>query len=428
MSWPRPLAIILSFVIYLLPVFTIHAGFVPWPAMLLSGEWGLVLVALAAAVLLQGLTAYLFNWILRANLPGRLAGFVVSLPILFIAVNALFLYVVPVIVLIEPDWSGDVGTLDEACTLENVSLMRLPGTSPTGNSATGKVWVQQKSGDAAALMSGSDCTLEQAPKVGKPGQFIAASAAGSALYSTWEGAIYWLEAGGQTAVQLTAPADARHWRPILTMDGKSIAWLDRGPAQDGGKPHRAHFKSLTEETEKTVKLDLPTRASLTLTAASRSEFTLARYRNEILVADATGNIVWGPVSPEGTANADNGFRRIGADGWIAWDTYREDGVYRFVWSLPWGTGSHVLPRGRSIESADVSPDGRLIAYSSESNTYFNASGRLTILSTDNGAALFRRELKQFSRTHLAFLGSDLIAMEEFGARPHGVSVYRLPPN
>ena len=425
---PSRIAIILSFVIYLLPVFTIHAGFVAWPAMFLSGEWSAVLIALAGALVLQILTAYLFHWLLSRFGKWGTIGLLASLPLLFFAVNVSFLYIIPALILIEPDWSGDVGAIEPVCERKSVSIMRLPARSAAGPVAAGNVWLQQQTARNAALMSGLDCSLQQVANINENGQFTVVTGTGVALYRTHQGSVHVLRAGSDEIRALPRPDGIKHWNPILTADGRAVAWLSRGPAGSGGRPHEMNIKSLEQGTDKKIQLDIEPTGSLTLIHAVEGQFTLSRHRNEVLIVDAEGKTVWGPVAPEGTYNAGTGFRRIGDDGWIAWDDYRDNGNYRIVWSLPWGTGSTALPRGRSIESASASPDGRLIAYSSEANSYFNAAGRLVIMSTKDGKVLYRRELKQFSRTYLAFLDNDHIAIENFGDMPHGVTVYRLPSN
>ena len=65
---PALLAILLSFSIYLLPIFTPHAGLVFWPLMLFGGLQDGAIMALAAAAgafVLQGLTALFFFLLLR---------------------------------------------------------------------------------------------------------------------------------------------------------------------------------------------------------------------------------------------------------------------------------------------------------------------------------------------------------------------------
>jgi hypothetical protein len=131
------------------------------------------------------------------------------------------------------------------------------------------------------------------------------------------------------------------------------------------------------------------------------------------------------VSPPGIHDAQWGFRRVGPKGWVAWDGYREEGQSRIVWSLEEGSGEVVMPRGRSIESVAVSPDGGYIAYSTESDTYFNASGRLVLLRSGKGEVLYRRRLAQFARIQLAFLGNSYLAFRNLAEDPSGVAVYHV---
>lgn len=429
MSKPAKIAIALSFVIYLLPVLNIHAGLMPWPLMYFGnlGESGWIqLAAAAGALILQGLTAWVFYLLLRRFHWWKLAGIAVMVPVLFFAVNFTFVYAIPALVLIAPDWSKDVGELERACLARDLDIMQTNTGVSLSMEQAGKVWVRQHNQAGAGLLSMPDCKVEPTGELAR-GSFRSANAAGEVLFSTYEQIHHLGRAGTSATMELSPPANVRSWNAVLTQGGGQLAWLDRGPVGADGKPQLIRLRDIEgTQTERTIKLNLPPRDSLTLLEANPPFFTLARHRNEILVVDDTGAVVWGPVSPKGVYSAEHGFRRIGKDGWVSWDGYREDGQYRIVWSLPGGSGEMTMPRGRKIETVSVSPDGRHIAFSTEANSYFQAEGRLVLFETTGGEIIYRRRLKQFSRIRLAFLGNDHLAMHNTAKDETGTAVYRMP--
>ncbi|NNE22550.1 MAG: hypothetical protein HKN11_08050 [Rhizobiales bacterium] len=429
MNRPATIAVALSFVIYLLPVFNVHAGLVPWPLMYFGnlGESGWIqLAAVAGALTIQGLAAWIFYLLLRRFRWWKLAGIAVMVPVLFFAVNFTFMYAVPALVLIAPDWTKDVGELERVCSTRDVSIMQANTGVSLSMERAGKVWVRHDNQTGAGLLSLPDCKLEPAGEFAR-GSFRSANAAGEVLFSTYEQTYHYGRAGTATSKELAPPAGLRSWNALLTVDGGQLAWLDRVVSNTDGKPHLIRLRDVEDNgNERTIKLALPARNSLTLLEADPPFFTLARYRNDIMVVDDTGAVVWGPVSPKGVYSAEYGFRRIGKDGWVSWDGYREDGQYRIVWSLPGAAGEMTMPRGRKIEALSVSPDGRHIAYSTEANSYFQAQGRLVLFKTAGGEIIYRRRLKQFSRIKLAFLGNGHLAMRNAAKGETGIAVYRVP--
>jgi hypothetical protein len=133
-------------------------------------------------------------------------------------------------------------------------------------------------------------------------------------------------------------------------------------------------------------------------------------------------VIWGPTSVGGIALLGNGFRRI-AGGWVAWDTYREEGRYRVRWSLQAGAGMHEVPKGRSIHAVAVDPKGRFVAISVVSHLSIGeVKDSVYVLKASDGSEIFRRFLPPYSRSHLAFLGTDALAMSVI---ENGRSVLRV---
>ncbi len=391
------------------------------------GNFGLLqLAGLAAALVLQGLAAGIFYLLLRRFHWWKLASIAVIVPILFFAVNLTFMYAIPALALIAPDWTKDIGELEPICLARDVSIMQANTGTSLSMEQAGKVWVRGPTHNGAGLLSLPDCNVEPVGEF-TAGDFRSANSAGEVLLATYSQTYHFGQTGTPNSRELPPPAGLLSWNAVLTQEGGQLAWLDRGAVGADGKSQLIRLRNIDgAQTERTIKLDLPARDSLTLLEANPPFFTLARYRNEVMVVDDTGAVVWGPVAPNGVDSAEHGFRRIGKDGWVSWDAYREDGPYRIVWSLPGGSGEKTMPRGRSIESVAVSADGRHIAYSTESNTYFNAQGRLVLFETAGGEVTFRRRLKQFSRIRLAFMGNDHLAMHNTANDEIGIAVFRVP--
>ncbi len=83
--------------------------------------------------------------------------------------------------------------------------------------------------------------------------------------------------------------------------------------------------------------------------------------------------------------------------------YRDDESYRFAWSLPAGTGSVRVPKGRSITSLAVSPDGRWIALSVTSTLSIGSTAdAVSVVRVADGAEVFRKYLPKYTRSSVAF--------------------------
>lgn len=428
MKKPGLIAFLLSFLIYILPVFTVHAGLLPWPIMFLSDlsdGSSMAFAALAGALIVQGIAWFVFLVLLRGMRWWKLLTIGAFIPILFIAVNFTFLYAVPALVLIAPDWSEDVGELKQACFAADVSLMQVNTGVSLSLAKSGKAWVRDHHLTGAAILSMPGCKVEKVADFTR-GDYRSVNVAGEVLFETYKQVHLYSKAGSASSHELISPADTRNWHPILTTRGGQLAWLDRAATGNQGKPHLIRLRDIDDPTQQqTIEVDVPPRASLSLMEADPPYFTIARNLDEIIVVNADGKVVWGPILPPGVENAVWGFRRIGSDGWVAWDGYRDKGQRRLVWSLEDGKGEIIMPRGRKIESAAVSPDGRHIAYATEANSYFHAEGRLVVLRTTDGSIAYRRRLPQFARLQLSFLGNDHLAFRNYADGPKGTAVYRI---
>lgn len=428
MNRPALIALALSFLIYVLPVFNVHAGYMLWPVMFFGNlaEGGLLsLAALAGALILQGLAWLAFYVLVRGMRWWKLLLIGAVFPVLLIAVNFTFMYAVPAVVLIAPDWTEDVGQLEQVCFAPDVSIMQVNAGVSLSLERSNKAWVRHHNLTGAGILSMPGCKVDLVADFTK-GKYNSVNVAGEVLFATYKQTYHVAKTGSKTPREVAPPTGTRNWYPLLTAGGGQLAWLERGPRGAQGRPHVIRVRDISGPgNEKTINLDLPIRSSLTLLEADPPHFTIASYSNEIMVADDTGKVIWGPISPPGVENAQWGFRRVGANGWVAWDGYREKGRHHLVWSLEGGQGEVIMPRGRKIESVAVSPDGRYIAYATEANSYFSAQGRLAVLRTADGGIIHRRRLPQFARLQLAFLGNGHLAVRNYEDGPKGTTVYSV---
>ncbi len=436
-SWPPwgkalLFAFVLSFAVYLIPLFNVHAGLMPL-GLFWAGLWAepstMTAAVAAGALVFQALAMALLFWVLRALRWWKLLALALALPLVTYGANAVFLIAIPLVLLAESDNRPEVGDLVRVCSLPGASLAQVQSGSGLGLERAGEAWIVMQDGWTRAILTMPGCRVDPKP-TGMIGAAVDQVAPGGyLLFTPRAGGLAYLAPGLEAPLELSPPIEATsYWRPILTDDGGAVAWLDRKPGSTSWQSHRLRLRYLPEGREETFVLTLDPRDQLELIDADPAKglYTLARYRNEILTVDSSGSLVWGPVSPPGIENTRFGFRQIDG-GWVAWDSYREEGRSRVVWSLPAGSGEVEIPKGRSIESLSVAPDGRHIAFSLESRLSIGEiDSAVVLLRSTDGRELYRRYHPQFTRTRLAFLGNDAFAMTRNEAGQGFIDVFEVP--
>src|SRR5438132_2824637 len=101
MTWTAAIALLGSFSVYLLPLVLPH-GVLPWGAALVGEITGLsdrsvlwITADLGLAVIVQGAAGLLLYWFFRRPGWRRVAALVPAVPVLFVAVEWLYLIVIP---------------------------------------------------------------------------------------------------------------------------------------------------------------------------------------------------------------------------------------------------------------------------------------------------------------------------------------------
>ena len=427
---PALLAFALSFLIYAIPIFNPHAGFVFWfPALLrgLGEATSLGIAYTAGAIGLQALTGVIFYWVLRRKGLLRLFLLLPLAPILLFAVNFSFLYAIPLLVLVEYDASADFGELELSCKASGFSLDPVQSGIALEMERAGKVWLRGDDGRSFAQLALPGCQTVFSFRVDEPSTLISAAPGGRALVTTYHQSFTVFSPQNETAETFSMPDGLDHWRPILTDDGSKLAWLGRDPGQPAPSPYLVSLRRIdAPKKSESFLVNVDPRQSLTMVGAGNGNFTFFSYPNKYFTVDDSGDVIWGPVSVPGLASPRFNFRRIDNETWFAWDGYREEGQAQIYWSTPRGEGHIIIPRGRSIEAVAISPDGAHLAYSTEGMGYFSISGRLVVVRIDDQKLIYRRRLEQFDRVGLAFLGESHLAIRDYASDKTAVNVYRLP--
>ena len=420
----------LSFIAYLIPLFNVHAGLVPLGLTLiaLAEPSAFSLATLAGALAIQAIVLALFYWALRGLRWRNWLALIVAAPVLVYGANLIIFLVIPLMVLVERDGRPETGDLAKVCSVPGVILAQVHSGADLSLERAGEAWVIHQDDRLRARLTMPGCRLTPvaSPRVGSSMDHVAPG--GFLLFRRDDGDLAHVGPDQASPFAVTAPSPGKYWSPILADDGQTLAWLDRKPVQTGPRPYRLNLLHMDDASRETIALDLPPRDQFELIGADieKDRFTLARFRNAIIAIDKQGRTIMGPVSPPGIYDARWGFRWLDG-GWVAWDGYREEGRSRIVWSLPAGNGGVDTPRGRTIESLSVDPDGRYIAVSVATNLRIaNAKSAVFLLRAADGGELFRRYFPAFSGSRLAFLGTDYLAMTRNEDGQSFVDVYRVP--
>jgi hypothetical protein len=265
------------------------------------------------------------------------------------------------------------------------------------------------------------------------GSLTAVAAGGAALFAAHGGkppmTRYWhLDPESGAATELSAPEDARNWLPTLARDGKAVGWIEsRRPGQAWQR--RLKTREVATGRERAVLLSgldrgLPEILALDGFAGG----VMVALPGKVLAFDGAGTLAWGPIDTGDIKHVNRNFRRLG-DGWVAWQVYRDQGRLQILWNLARGAGRHQVPKGSGITDLAVSPDGALIAVSTSTKLNIGeVRESLFVLRTRDGAELYRRYFRKYTRPRMAFLGARHLAVTRRNLDQGGgwIEVLRVP--
>jgi hypothetical protein len=418
-------ALIASFSVYLLPVFTVHVFYLwGWAigAEIFAGKSGREPLWLAAdagfAVLLQASAFVLFVWIFSGR-AWRWLALVPAVPVFETVLTWVYLLVLPTYFLIEAQTAQEVGEWPVACRIEDATLLQVRQPAMPDLARAQEAWVGSTIAPGTwKLLSGPDCTLEATAhsRPSERGSLVSVAAGGAAIFTAYEGdpavTRYWhLDPVSGAATELTPPPDSRYWVLALSRDGKAVGWLENRRVGQGFE-RWLKTREVASGRERAVLLQGLDRGQPEILALDGFEghVMVSLYPGRILAFDARGARKWGPVETGGIDHIGKYFVQI-EDGWVAWEIYREEGRMRLIWDLPAGTGRREVPKGSGITDLAVSADGALIAVSTTTNLNIgHVRDSLFVLRSRDSVEVYRRYLRKYTRTRMAFLGSRHLAV------------------
>ncbi len=418
-------ALIASFSVYLLPLVTVHIFFVwGWAigAEIFTSESDRAPLWLAAdlglAVALQAGAFVLFAWIFSRR-GWRWLLLAPSVPVFGVVLNYAYFVALPPYFLIEAQTAQEVGDWPVACRIEDATLLQVRGPATPDLARAREAWIGPRAAPGTwKLLTGPDCQIEETAhsRPSEGGSLVAVAAGGAALFTALEGdppvTRYWhLDPASGVATELTPPEEARYWVLTLSRDGRAVGWIESARSGQNWE-RRLKTREVATGRERTVLLSDLDRGQPEILALDGFEggVMVFLYPGRVLAFDARGEPTWGPIDTGGIKHVGRNFVRIG-DGWVAWEIYREEGRVRVVWDLPTGAGRREAPKGSGITDLAVSPDGALIAVSTSTKLNIgDIKDSLFVLRTRDGAEVYRRYFRRYTRTRMAFLGPRRLAV------------------
>lgn len=431
-------ALLASFGVYLLPVVGPHFvslwGVVLWRE-LTHGERpaGWLATNLALALGLQVAAAVVLYVVLRRGSVWRFAWLLVALPVLFVILESAYMIVIPTAFLIDEDSSQELREWEVACTIPEARIVPVRAGAGLALERRQVVWIARGPElSRTGLLSMPECDIRDirldSPHAGGGLQWVTAD--GAALFTRWdpvaaERSYWYLSREGQER-ELEPPPVLQYWSPVLSTDGRTLAWISRDARADG-RPRQTLVLRDVAGAESRIALPETISGSFELLSFETEppRITLSTSGGEVLALDREGHPVWGPDRLEGIGHVSQNFRRLN-EGWVAWDLYREDEPYRVVWSLPQGNFLYEVPRGRSITSVAVHPSGSLIGVSvSPAYNIGSVRDSVFVLRVKDGHEVYRRNLPSYSRSAIAFLGADFFAMNIYNDGQRAIEILRV---
>jgi hypothetical protein len=416
-------AIIGSFVIYLIPIVGPHSIWISG-AMLLEEIFGSRdrellwrILDVGLAVLLQAAFAAFLYFVVLGRSWWRWLLLAPAIPVVFFAMLFGFQLFIPMLFLVEADPSPEQGNWPRVCILNDQWLDGTGASPDLAMERAGEVWVMQAETRRYSILTMPDCRLRPVniPVLDAGGGIGQGRPGGAALYRSYDRQtqrtdLYALSAGATAATELVPPSELPYWNPVAFGDG-GLAWLDN-LRQNGAVEPVLRIRAAVSEGDATIPLQKGRQYQLLGFDARSGDFLLTFYPTGMIAIGTDGAVTWGPHTAIGLAAIGANLRRVG-DGWVAWDSYRDQGRYRIDWFLPSGSGSREIPKGRSITAVSVNPGGDLIAVSTSPGVSLgNIEDAVFVFRTKDGSEIFRRILPTYSRAQVQFIGDDYLAMYE----------------
>ena len=423
-------AFALSFAVYLIPLFHLETGWLVLGKALsgvrdvgaLSFAWILI------ALVLQSAAFIAVHWLLTRFSWRNVLLFGAASPLVVFGTNLILLWWLPLLLLVERDPAPEIGSLEKVCSIPNATIAHVRSGANLSMVRAGETWLVTGRGQLRSLLKMPGCQLSHLDGHFDGSTIDAVAPGGHVLHRQVGGAIAYLNPALNEFRRLSGPDGASYWKPVLSDDGMALAWLDRISSGSGNKVTRLNLRNLASGEERivTIALQGPDQIELLGVHSWDGPHTLAQYRNAIFAIDRDGKVLRGPVSPDGIYDARWGFVWLNG-GWVAWDGYRDDGRSNIVWNVPSGRGRLSIPLGRRIDSFSVSAEGDMIAVATSSNLRIGEiQSAVFAFRTETGEETYRRHYSVHSKSTVAFLGDEYLAVAEIEAGQASVVVYRMP--
>lgn len=213
------LALLSSFMIYLIPLFNSHAGW-QFLGSVLSGlsEFSTLAAAwIGAAILLQILAILIFYWVLVRVTWKRLLVLVAATPIFFVLASLSLLYAIPLLVLVERDASPEFGELELVCSVEDATIAQVRSGSDLGLVRAEEVRLVDARKFTVAMLKMPGCRKIglNAPKYGSTIESVAPG--GHLLFRSSDGKLRYINLETGASEPLTAPPDVSYGTPYCQM-------------------------------------------------------------------------------------------------------------------------------------------------------------------------------------------------------------------
>jgi hypothetical protein len=438
---PKTKAFLGSFLVYLLPLVTAHAVFplgvvIGFDLTGAGGEKEVLWIAadIAAALSLQVLAGFVLYWVFVAPSWKRVVVAAASVPALFVAGTFLYLLAIPTFFLVERDTAPEKTDLTEACVVPDYYLAAVR-TSPYPRLAeAGEAWVADRD-QKLALLRMPGCAVEPmglnwsnvSPDIAQTtpgGRAVFSRAEPPAAERTW-----WYLPGPETsAIAIESRAEKEPAYPILSDDGQWVGWLSRNAIPKAESGAQVTIEAPASGEIRTIDIDPLPKGGLRLLAldTAAEEITFEYGYRSLLRIGFDGAVRWGPLQTS-AVQASGYSMLLAGNGWVAWDSYKEQGSYVMQWTFGANGGTHRIPKGRSANAVAVSPSGRFIALSVDTNLNIgDIPDSVYVLRTSDGSEVFRRYLPTYSRSQVAFFGDGHFAYTEGGPSDVRVRVLKLP--
>jgi hypothetical protein len=215
--------------------------------------------------------------------------------------------------------------------------------------------------------------------------------------------------------------------PVLSTDGLWVAWFEIVHESGKGVSQRVLIRSCAGgETKYVLDLGALGPGSYSLHKLDMQSGEILLWKTDRLVSIGLDGVLRKEFDRPALARPHyNTYLQMGTH-WAGWDAYREDGPYVVEWSLQAGSGSHRVPLGRSIRSADVDSSGNWVAVSvGRSLNIGRAEDAVYVLRASDGQEVFRKYLPAYSNSTVAFLAGFLAYSDSAGV--HLLHVPTQPP-